>query len=115
MKESVRETLVETHISAVAIAVLLCWSIEWGFLALKGPVLSAFGWVLNAILILGVPFRSNKFTFSERTLLVTTVSYLFYGLVSFVAAWLLSRWSFGAGPFRSLTKYRAGLTRRIHV
>jgi hypothetical protein len=115
VKASLRGTLAESNVSAVAIAVLLFWSLHWGILALKGPVFSALDWIVTAIAIGGIPFRDHGFTFSDRIFLATTFAYLFYSLLSFTAAWLLSRWIFGAGPFRSLAKYRPRVARRINV
>jgi hypothetical protein len=35
--------------------------------------------------------------------------------MNLLAAWFLSRWVYGIGPLRCLSKYRPRLTRRTHV
>ena len=112
MKSSLRKGLADSHISAVATAVLLVWSLE--------SVFRASYWILGTA-ILYMPYLSVTFGFAgrpnpvERLNLIVTFSYLFRALSSFAAAWLLSHWVYGEGPFHRLTKYRTSLERRSHV
>ena len=53
---SIREALIDSHISAVAIAVLLLWSINSGFLALSGPLYRGASFLLTAVAIFDVPY-----------------------------------------------------------
>lgn len=112
---AVREILADSHISAVAIALLLLWSIHSGFLALWGPLYRGASFLLTAIAILDVPYVSRTFTPSDRMLLVATLSNFFNALASLAAAWLLSSWIYGVGPLRSLKQYRTKLPRRDDV
>jgi hypothetical protein len=115
VKPSLHEILASSHIPAVAIAVLLLWSLDWGFQALWSPLLRAAGFVFTAVAILDIPYFSSTFTLSDRSMLTTTLSFLFNALISLAAAWLLSRWVYGMGPLRSLNKYRTRLAGRNHV
>ena len=115
MKPSLREILADFHVSAVAIAVLLYWSLYWGFTALWSPLALAASFLFNAVAILGIPYGSFTFTGTDRLMLSTTLTFLFNAFVCLAAAWLLSRWVYGAGPLRSLSKCRRKLTRRNHV
>jgi hypothetical protein len=115
MKPSLRGVLADSNISAIAIAVLLLWSLEDVFRALWDPLVHAAEFLFTAMAILGIPYYSPRLTVADRVMLITTSSYLFSALISFAPAWLLSRWVYGVGPFRSLSKCCSGLTRRDHV
>jgi hypothetical protein len=112
VKLSVRQVLAESHIAAVAIAVLLFWSLYYAFVALWGPLYRAAEFLFTAVAILGIPYSVGTFTFSDRIMLFTTGSYPYGALLSFVAAWLLSRWVYGVGPFRGFSECRDRLARR---
>jgi hypothetical protein len=111
VRPSLREILADSHVSAVAIAVLLYWSLYWGFNALWSMLARAANFLFTAVAILGIPFGSSTFTGVDRLML----TFLFNAFVCFAAAWLLSRWVYGTGPLRSLTKCRTRLARRNHV
>jgi hypothetical protein len=98
MKPSVRKILADSHVAAVAISVFLLRSLNS---------------VFATVVVLDVPYFSRSLGYPDT--LITMASYLFDALISFTAAWLLSRWVYGVGPFRSLTRYRSTLTRRNHV
>jgi hypothetical protein len=109
MKPSLRELLAESHIAAVAIAVLLLWSLDSGFRALWRPLSHVLGFLFTAVAILDMPYFS--FGLEERVILITTFFYLLAALISLAAAWLLSHSVYGRSPLRSLSTYRAKLTR----
>jgi len=113
VKPSLRQVLADSHISAVAIAVLLLWSLDAGFRALWGPLFRAVGLLFTGVAIMGIPYFS--FGIADRLNLITTFSYVFGGITRLAAAWLLSRWVYGVGPLRSLGAYRSRLARRNHV
>jgi hypothetical protein len=115
VKPSLREILADSYVSAVAIVVLLYWSLYWGFAALWGPVARAVSFLFTAAAILDIPYFSTTFTSAERSILTITPISLFNAFVCLTAAWLLSRWVYGSGPLRSLSKCRARLVRRNHV
>lgn len=102
MNPSLRRVLADSHVSAVAIAVLLFRSLDSAIWVLWGPI---------SLAILTVP----NFPHMDHFSLFITISYLFNSLVYLVAAGLVSRWVYGMGPLRSLSKYRNILARRNHV
>jgi len=113
VKPSLRQLLADSHVAAVAIAVLLLWSFQWGVRALWDPVSSVTVFLFTAVAILDVPYLS--LTASDWLALIGTFTYLVYALISFAIAWLLSRWVYGNGPFHSLSMYRMRLGRSNHV
>lgn len=115
VKPSLREILADSHISAVAIAVLILWSLEWAFRALWGPLSSVIGFLATAVAILDIPYFSTTLDVTDRFMLITTFSYLLGALTGFASAWFLSRWVYGVGPLRSLSHCRTRLTRRDYA
>jgi|SRR5271156_449113 len=115
VKSSLRTILADSHVSAVAIAVLLFWSLDSAFWALWGPVSGAVGFLFTAVAILDIPYFSRTLTIADRFALFSTFSSLFNSLVYLTAAGFLSRWVYGMGPLRSLSKYRTKLARSNHV
>jgi hypothetical protein len=109
-----RKTLADSHISAVAVAVLLVWSIEWALRALWGPLYRLVSFLFTAILILDIPYISWDAT-SYRNVFLISSMYLFWGLISLSAAWLLSRWVYGHGPLRSLHECHSELAGRTNA
>ena len=115
MKPSLREILADSHIPAVAIAVLLVWSLDSVFRALWDPVSRAATFLFTAVAILDVPYYSHTLTGADRLALITTFAYLFSAFINLAAAWLLSHWAYGVGPIKSLSKYRISLSGGNHV
>jgi hypothetical protein len=115
VKPSLRKILADSHVSAVAIAVLLFWSLDSAFWALWGPLSRAASFFFTAVTILDIPYFSRTLTIRDRFTLFATFLHLFNSFVYLAAAGLLSRWVYGMGPLRSLSKYRTILARRTHV
>jgi hypothetical protein len=111
VRPSLRKILADSHISAVAIAVLLFWSLESLFLSVGFPLyLAASSLFCGFITHSPVPR-----TLPDRDVLNAVFWYLVYAFIYFVAASLLSQWVHGEGPFRTLGKYRIRLARRNHA
>ncbi|MGC1686374.1 MAG: hypothetical protein WA734_12195 [Candidatus Acidiferrales bacterium] len=115
MKTSLRQILADSHISAVAIAVLLIWSLDSILEALWGPTLNAANFLFTAVAILGLPHNLPIFGFSERFMLLSIGFFLFNAFSCLAAAWLLSRRVYGTGPFRSLKSCGERFVRRSHA
>jgi|SRR3954452_23065286 hypothetical protein len=88
LKPSLKELLAESHIAAVAIALLLFWGLE-------GAVQSA--------VYLGMVVLEARHGFGSLVYGMWGVDALGY----FAAAAFLSRWVYTAGPFESLKKIAA--------
>jgi hypothetical protein len=110
VKPNLRQILAESHISAVAIAVLLLWSMVFAFRALLVPSLQVTEYLFTAAAIRAIPFAS-PFTSADRVMLFVRIEYLFNTLANFSAAWLLARWVYGEGPLRCFGRYRARVWR----
>jgi hypothetical protein len=106
VNHSLRKILADSHVSAVAIAVLLFHSLDYAFWVLWHPI---------SVAMIAFPSFPRTLLVPNRLTLFISFSYLFGSFVSLAAAWLLSRWVYGMGPLRSLSKYRAVLARRNHA
>ena len=110
MKPSLRQLLVESHVAAVAIVMLLIGSVIWVLqLLLWLPASDAIGdWYNYAAADFADPayfFRHFGLSFqSIIPLLPLVISYV-------IAAWILSHLVYGVGPFRVLIGLREKLTR----
>ena len=114
VKRSLREVLADSHVAAVAIVVLLLWSMDSAFRALREPLYSALGYLFTAVAILDIPYTSMVW-FKSPSPWIMAFFYLFSSINCLIAAWLLSRWVYGVGPLRSLSKYRGKIRRRKHA
>jgi hypothetical protein len=115
MKLSFRQTLADSHVSAVAIAMLLFRSFEWICEGLWEPFSRLLKFLVTAVAILDIPFISPTPNLSDRHMFINSCFFFFYAISSVAAAWLLSRWVYGEGPIRTLSKYRGRLARSSHV
>jgi len=115
LKTSLRQVLAKTGVSAVAVALLLVWSLRSLVRALWGPALSSLGFLMNAIGVLGIPDSVHTWGFNDRLLITTMLSYLLYGLLAFASAWLLSHWAYGTGPIHCLGECHSRLKEVHHV
>lgn len=113
--KSLREILAASHIAAVAIAVLIFFSLNAFVHALIAPLSALFDFLITAIAIGGEPYVSSSSSALDPFIMVPALFYLFSAVMLFGAAWLLSRWVYGVGPFACLKRYRPILTRRTHV
>jgi hypothetical protein len=109
MKRSLRESLIDSHVGVTTIAVLFLWSMDGAFQALWLLLSRAAEWLFAAIAIFDIPYFS--ITAVERSILLISALYFYAAIVSFSAAWILSRWVYGVGPLRSLAVYGNKLPR----
>jgi len=107
-----RGVLADSNIAVVSIAVLLLRALESGVKALLGLLFRCVGFFINVVAIRGIPYSSGSFTLID---LIIPLGYLGDTITAFAAAWFVSRWIYGLGPFCALSKFRASLTRRSDV
>jgi hypothetical protein len=112
VRPTFRGVLADSHIGEVSIAVLLLRALESGVKAIPGPLFRFADFLVTAVAIRGIPFGSGTFTFID---LAIPLGYLAEAMTAFAAAWLVSRWVYGMGPFRTLSRCRARLARRSDV
>jgi hypothetical protein len=109
VKLSFRRVLADSHVAAVAIALLLLWSLDAVFSALWPPLFRALQFAFTAIAILDIPYFSRTFTVADWSMLTIGLAYLYSSVVSLSVAWLLSKCIYGTGPLRALARYRSRL------
>lgn len=113
MKRSVRQVLAETHIAAVAIALLLLWSFLTIFQQLFVRILGGIDYLTT--IFVEHRFPSFDGSFGDRTEPAVRIMLFSLALVDIGAACLLSRWVYSAGPVKSLIKSAAALSTERHV
>jgi hypothetical protein len=102
MKHSLREVLADSQVAAVAIAVFLLSGFDAAFRSLWEPFYRLGFILFTAVGIWDIPSHFSKLTSSDHLNLIATLYLLYSAIVCFAAAWGLSRWIYGEGPFRSL-------------
>ena len=112
MKPSLRQLLVESHVAAIAIVMLLSASVIWALqLLLWLPASDAIGdWYNYA----AADFTDAAYFFRHFGLLPnwqSIIPLLPLAISYVIAAWILSHLIYGAGPFRVLIGLREKLTR----
>lgn len=105
MKRSLRQALVESHIAAVTIALLLLWSLNNFVDALWKELPRTIEFVVTVVAIRDIPYSARTFTVAAGLELMVVGHYLYFALACFFAASVLSHWVYGAGPLRSLFRY----------
>ncbi len=110
MNPSLRKILKNSHIGAVACVVLLWWSLDAACRALWAPFYRASLYVATAIAIWDLPY--SKIDVMDKVEFVSALEHFLYAIAYFAAAWMISRWLFGAGPIHSLRTYRVRWTGR---
>jgi hypothetical protein len=108
VKPSLRTVLADSHVAAVAIAVLLLWSLEAGAEAFSQQFTRATYLVTNALAALKI----EHLTYTIRIDWLITTLNLCYAGVTLALAWFLSRWAYGAGPLCVFRCYYVRLSGR---
>lgn len=106
MPTSLRKALIDSHVAAATIAILLFLSLG-GFYVVVDQLLS---WAM----VLTRSEHPNP-ALSLQVIAGNVFSGLSGALGVLACAWLLSYWVFGAGPPRSLASYRDRISRRLHA
>ena len=103
-----RSVLIESHVTATAVAMRLLWSMDLGLRSLWGPIYGGVAFLFMAVAILDIPYWSPAA--ATRTLLSSVPDFL-AAIMLLVCAWVLARWVHGEGPIRIFNRYRAKLGR----
>ncbi len=114
MQNSLCKTLIDSHVAAIVIAVLIFSALDAAFMGLWIPAFNIALTLLTSVAT-GIPPTLPSFDNATRVLLPSTFSLLFVSLVYLLTAWILSRWVYGVGPIHSLGSYRTKLSRKTHV
>lgn len=102
-KRSFRQVLADSHIAAIAAAVLTVWSIYEALNAVAGPLASAATYLVTAVAIAGIP----SYSLSKADILTYEIAlgYLVNALLWFASASILTRWAYRTGPLRALKSH----------
>jgi hypothetical protein len=112
MKRTLRQVLADSHVAAVAIAVLLLATLDATFRGLWDAVYRVGVFLFTAIAIWDIPYISPRPTAADRLMPISTFYFLYSAIASLSGAWGLSRWVYGTGPLRSLIACGAKLRAR---
>lgn len=121
MQPSRRQILIDSHVGAIAIAILLFSSLSAAFMALWEPANVALYFLASEaagkphFADLDLDFATRHILSDELANLPVTLSILVSALACILAAWLLSRWTYGIGPLRALGSYRDKLSRKTYA
>ena len=114
MRPTLREVLADSHIAAVAIAVLLIWSLDSGVRAIGPPFLSVVGFLVTMAAIRDIPSGFGTFSLGYWLSQIPTIIHFLDAVISLSGAWVLSHWVYKMAPCRSLSNCRVRLARRNH-
>lgn len=113
MKHSLRHTLADSHIAAIAIAVLFLFALRESGALLSHLLSDLVDSVAEAIAASDLAaLRGAYQLLTVPIMLSVSLIVVFMVLASVVAACLLSYWVYGAGPFRGLRRYYTESARR---
>ena len=114
MLASLRKVLIDSHVAAVTVAILL-------FFSLKGFYCAAFR-IVNRLVLYVQIISSHQYLNILRELrsrdpdmLSVTLQCFSGGMGLVFAAWLLSRWLYGVDPMRCLASYQNKFSRKTHA
>ena len=116
VQSSLRKALIDSHVAAAAIALLLAGAIATAWSALLLPVFNFF----SSLLIAVASSESHNILRSlgsvgQKAYLQLTFFGLADALNDLACAWLLSLWVYGTGPVRCLRTYRNKFSRKTHA
>lgn len=115
MQASLRKTLIESHVAAVALAVLSFICVEEAFFAVSYPANLVVSFLIDAATNRTLPGISRTLDLMTRQNLLTSITHLIFALANTGAIWLFSRWVYGASPLRVLGNYREKLARKTNA
>ena len=115
VKPALRQVLADSYIAAVAIVVLLVWSLDSGVRTIGPPILSLVRFFVNVVAIRNIPYGTATFSLDYWLTQIPAFNHLVDAVIRLSAAWVLSRWVYKVGPLRSLTECRVKLARRNHA
>jgi len=119
VKASLRKVLADSHVAAIAIALLLAQSLIEGIDAFALPVaygvFSAIVFVLNTVTEREFPNISSPFHGADLLILSERLPHLVRATAYAIAAWLLARWVYGQGPIHCLRAAWSELPRRSNA
>jgi hypothetical protein len=118
MQSSLRKALIDSHVAAIAIAVMFVAVFSYTASALSAlwkPALQVLDFLMTAVAIRGVPSMTLTSRYMTDYMFPVALAYLLLASTNLCGAWLLSRWVYGAGPLCALGQYKGKLSRNTHA
>ena len=112
MKSCLRSALADSHVSTIALSVLLVWALDLFFRGVWRPLATVAEFLATAIAIRGIPYSSGRFTSQDMIFLAWMLSYIVNASLTVSAAWLLSKWVYGIGPIPAIARDLEAFQRR---
>jgi hypothetical protein len=113
MQATLRKVLIDSHVAAIVIAVLLAGAIEPVFIALLDPASRVLSFLTIALATNNPPYIPRTMDYAARYVsLQAPLLGLSVAVNNLACAWLLSLWIYGTGPMRILSNYRDKLKRK---
>ena len=113
MPATLRKVLIDSHVAAIAIAVLLAGAIEFVFIALLDPASRVLSFLTVALATNSPPYIPRTMDYAARNVsLQAPLLDLSVAVNNLACAWLLSLWIYGTSPMRILSNYRDKLKRK---
>jgi hypothetical protein len=113
MQDSLRKALIDSHVAAIAIAILLAGAIESVFIALLDPASRVLSFLTIALVANSPPYMPRTLDYASRSIsLQLPLLNLSVAVNNLACGWLLSLWVYGKGPIRILGNYRDKPTRK---
>ena len=110
---TLRKVLIDSHVAAIAIAILLAGAIEFLFIALLYPASRVLSFLAIAVATNSPPYIPRTMDYTAQNLSLQAPLFdLSFAVNNLACAWLFSLWIYGTGPMRVLGCYRDKLTRK---
>lgn len=118
MFASLRKLLINSHVAAIMIAILIFRSMSFAYSALISlwePTYRTVLFLITAVAIRGLPHVFEPYDRTSLLMFMAAAPDVLGAFVCAFAAWIVSHWVYGVGPFSSLTTHRNEFSRRSHA
>jgi len=115
MQTSLRKVLVDSHVAAITIAVLIFIAVGNLYSAIGYPALRGVQFLITAIGESELPYIPHRLDLGTFFEYLGPLTGLLHAVVAFGGAWLVSHWVYGVGPLRALMNSRETLSRKSHA
>ncbi len=113
MQGSLRKVLIDSHVAAIVIAILLAGTIGCVVDALLDPASRVLSFLTIAMATNSPPYLPRTIEFAAREVsLQIPLFNLSIAANNLICIWLLSIWVYGTNPIRVLSMYGDKLTRK---
>lgn len=113
MQGSLRKVLIDSHVAAIVIALLLAGAVQCTFDALLDPASHILSFLTIALATHSPPYGPRTLDYASHNVSLQQPLFdLFSAVNNLACGWLLSLWVYGKSPLRILVSYRDKLVRK---